>query len=366
MDLYRDIGGNAACRKLAVAFYARVEQDPVLRPLFPGKSFRCAIEEFTAFLAQFLGGPGEDSQFRWWLSLRESHLRFKIGPRERAAWMTLMNLALDDAQIDEPLRSDLLRFFGQSSAYVVNQGTVVEDAPTSPELARRWSAQTELDQAVAAIRAGDAGAAIALAAGQSWSPSVHTGVMAAMIRRGTAEMLDYVRKTLQGDPAFVRERFNGRTLLHDAAAAGCLPIVELLLALGADPNVKDGGEHTPLYSVANECSIEGADVVARVLVRAGADVNACDGAVQCTALHMAARRGNVAVAAALLDLGAEIEARDSRGDTPLRRAVNCGKVEVARLLLARGADARSSGSKGLRPVEAARSEGMRALFQPLQ
>lgn len=65
MDLYRDIGGNGVCRRLAVAFYARVERDSVLRPLFPGKSFRCAIEEFTAFLAQFLGGPSKDSQFRW-------------------------------------------------------------------------------------------------------------------------------------------------------------------------------------------------------------------------------------------------------------------------------------------------------------
>jgi len=31
------------------------------------------------------GGPSEDSQRRWWLSLRESHLRFKIGDRERKA-----------------------------------------------------------------------------------------------------------------------------------------------------------------------------------------------------------------------------------------------------------------------------------------
>ena len=60
---------------------------PYCDALFPGKALRCAIEEFTAFLAQFLGGSPEDAQRRWWLSLRESHLRFKIGDRERDAWM---------------------------------------------------------------------------------------------------------------------------------------------------------------------------------------------------------------------------------------------------------------------------------------
>jgi ankyrin repeat protein len=58
---------------------------------------------------------------------------------------------------------------------------------------------------------------------------------------------------------------------------------------------------------------------------------------------MAARRGNVEVAAALLDCGAALEARDRRGETPLRRALNCRKQEVASLLIARGA--RSVGAK---------------------
>src|SRR3984893_3982485 len=119
-DLYHAIGGTATCRKLSAAFYARVARDSVLRPLFPGKTLNCAIEEFAAFLAQFLGGPSEDAQRRWWVSLRESHLRFKIGPKERAAWMSHMARALEDVQIDEPVRTALREFFERSSAYVVN------------------------------------------------------------------------------------------------------------------------------------------------------------------------------------------------------------------------------------------------------
>jgi ankyrin repeat protein len=103
--------------------------------------------------------------------------------------------------------------------------------------------------------------------------------------------------------------------------------------------------------------------VVRALVQAGANVNAQDGVKRCTALHMAARRGNVEVAAALLDCGADIEARDSLGDTPLRRSVNCNKIEVAALLLSRGADRGPRGSKGLTPLTAARTSAMKRLLQ---
>jgi ankyrin repeat protein len=77
---------------------------------------------------------------------------------------------------------------------------------------------------------------------------------------------------------------------------------------------------------------------------------------------MAARRGNVDVIGALLDGGADVEARDSAGDTPLRRAVNCNKVEAARLLLARGADPHSKGSRALTPALAARGDQMKQVF----
>jgi truncated hemoglobin YjbI len=374
-DLYQTIGGGTACRRLAVAFYARVERDPVLRPLFPGKSFRCAIEEFSAFLAQFLGGPSEDAQRRWWLSLRESHLRFKIGKKQRDAWMANMIQALDDVQVEEPMRSELLGFFDRSSAYVVNHGEAValEGGPgntpgnrTRVEISRRWDAQTGLDAAVAAIRSGDAKRAIALAEGSTLQPcgrSVLSGLLALMVRCGEGAMLEYVRQKLIGDPALAQERHAGRTLLHEAAAVGSLPFVELLLSLGADPDTKDAGGHTALYCVGNQCVAGGAEKVVRALVQGGAGVDAHDGVKHCTSLHMAARRGNVEAARALLDCGANIEARDSLRDTPLRRSVNCDKAEVALLLLNRGADVHSKGSKGLTPYLAARTVTMKRLLQ---
>src|SRR5574338_211796 len=171
LNAYEALGGTAACRKLSAAFYARVERDPLLRPLFPGKTLRCAIEEFAAFLVLFLGGPAEDTQHRWRLSLRDSHLRFKIGPAERDAWMKNMRQALEDVGIGEPLRGALHDFFERSSAYVVNVGpepAVADDGRKAGsgirrELSGRWRAQRAIDEAVAAIQQGDTERAIRVA-----------------------------------------------------------------------------------------------------------------------------------------------------------------------------------------------------------
>jgi truncated hemoglobin YjbI len=356
VDLYQAVGGRGVCRQLSEAFYARVRRDPALRPLFPGKSMRCAVEAFAAFLAQFLGGPAEDAQERWWLSLRESHLRFKIGPRERQAWMSNMVEALEDVPIDEPVRLALRDLFERSSAYIVNTGQALGEpaAPEDPsndrihrEIAQRWAEQRALDDLVPAIRDDDAGRALELIQSPTLElrfardRAVFAQVLALMMGGGNDALLECAERELLADPALahVHNRY-GRTLLHDASAQGNPRMVELLLRLGADPNVKTSGGHAPLYCVANECRVTGGGNIVCALVRAGAQVDARSRAKQCTALHMAARRGNTEVAEALVDCGADINARDRTGDTPLQRAKNCHKTAVASLLVSRGADAR--------------------------
>jgi len=357
VDLYRAVGGRDVCRQLSEAFYARVKRDPVLRPLFPGKSMRCAVEALAGFLAQFLGGPTEDAQARWWLSLRESHLRFKIGPRERQAWMSNMVEALEDVRVDEPVRLAFRDLFERSSAYIVNtgQGLGEECAPENPsadrmhrEIAQRWAEQRALDDLVRAIRDGDAGRGLELTKSPALKSrfardrAVFAHVLGLMMGCGNDAFLEYAEGELRADPALanMHNRY-GRTLLHDASGQGNLRMVELLLRLGADPNGKTSGGHTPLYSMANECQVTGGGNIVRALVRAGAQVDARSDAKRCTALHMAARRGNTEVAEALVDCGADINARDTAGDTPLRRAKNCHKTSVALLLVSRGADAAS-------------------------
>ncbi len=334
--LYGSVGGKEGCRELSELFYARVARDPVLRPLFPAASFRCAIEALATFLAQFLGGPCEYADNRWSLSLREAHQRFKIGQKERAAWLKNMRRALKDAGIEETAREALLQFFEQESAHMVNLPAA---CPMHGEIAERFAVHRAIEDSVAAVRAGAARDAIALAERsdvQSYferDRGAWLSLLAVMSGSGHPALLDYTRAKLTANPALAHERYTyGRTLLHEVAGAGSVPIVELLLRLGADPNAVDRFGHTPLYHVGNACGGgDGAGVV-HALARAGANVDARASVKQCTALHMAARRGNIPVAAALLECNADPEARDRVGDTPLQRAVNCRKKEMAAFL----------------------------------
>jgi ankyrin repeat protein len=160
-------------------------------------------------------------------------------------------------------------------------------------------------------------------------------LLAMMSGSANDSFIDYARQKMLHDPGIARERHRyGRTLLHDATGAGSITIVKLLLELGADPNALDEGAHAPLYCVGNECYAETGGEVVHALVTSGADVNACNGVKRCTALHMAARRGNVPVAEALLDCGADLEAQDKAGVTPLHRADNCRKADMASSMVA--------------------------------
>ena len=377
-DLFLQLGGTDGCVKLATLFYAEVERDPVLRPLF-GKKFGEPVRKLAAYLSQLAGGPPEHSRTRWSLSLREAHRRFAIGPAERDAWLAAMARALDEAGLREPARGALLAFFERSAPTLVNQGGERVAGEPLPEplsgvvhrhLAARWKEELAVEEVVAAVRRGSAGRALALLEGPELrvlfdrDRAALASLLVLMTASGDEAMLDDVMRRLRDDPALVRTTyFGGRTLLHGAAAAGCLPAVELLLDLGSQVEATDGSGRTPLFGVANECRGPSGSAVARELLRRGAAVDARDRVNRCTPLHAAARRGSVAVAAALLDGGADVEARDVAGDTPLRRAVNCGQVEMAAFLRARGADAGSRGARGLTPVQAARTDAMRRALE---
>jgi hemoglobin len=327
--------GEAGCKRLSTAFYARVGKDPVLRRLFPGKSLRCAIDAFSAFLIQFLDGDEAQTQSRWWLSLRDSHARFRIGPAERSAWLKHMRATIEATAIDEATRKALGQLFLHSSAYVIGKEA---GEPEHEELAARWAQQRALDDAVSAIAFGHDRDALALARQFAPRHAVFCGLLARMIQSGRAALIRFAMDALENDPSLAVRRFSGRTVFHFAAGAGCLEAVALILRLGADPNIQDDGGHTPLYRVANECAWETGPEVVLALARAGADVNACGGVTRTTPLHMAARRGLAGIAGALLDCGAAIDAKDSKGHTPLRRALNCRKPAVAQLLAERGAN----------------------------
>jgi truncated hemoglobin YjbI len=324
------IGGEAGCMRLAKDFYARVAKSELLQPLFPGKSVRCATEEFAAFLVQFLEGDENQTQYRWWLSLRESHARFQISEPQRVEWLRLMSEAIESAVADDAVQRALRQFFVVTSVYIVGQGEASKVA--DEELDLRWVQQRTLDLLMEHLHAGRDADAIALAKGFVARPSVKVGILGRMMEIGREPLVAFAVSCVDIEPRFASARFNGRSLLHFAAGASCLPVVVRLLQCGVDPDVLDSGGYTPLFRAASSSrDASGAEVV-RELVLAGAKVDHHGGVSKSSPLHQAARFGNIKITEALLAAGASRSAKDKKGHTPLDRARNCRRKDVAALL----------------------------------
>lgn len=107
------------------------------------------------------------------------------------------------------------------------------------------------------------------------------------------------------------------------------------------------------------------DVIVRLLVSAGADVNSPMGPHEATPLHIAARCGFDVVARTLLELGADVNARDAMGETPLMRAAEGEHEGIVKLLMALGASAGVHNERGLTALHIAAACGRRSLFAPL-
>jgi len=118
-NVYDLVGGIDTMRRLVDAFYAGVEADPVLRPLYP-PDMTDSKEHLALFLAQYWGGPQTYSQQRGHPRLRMRHMPFVIGQRERDAWVTHMLAAVDTAGIEEPARQEMRNYFRDAATFLIN------------------------------------------------------------------------------------------------------------------------------------------------------------------------------------------------------------------------------------------------------
>ena len=94
VTFYDQVGGHEFFHRLVENFYAEVENDELLRPMYP-EDLSESKRHFEMFIEQYWGGPKNYSQERGHPRLRMRHAPFRITRAARDAWLVAMSKAME-------------------------------------------------------------------------------------------------------------------------------------------------------------------------------------------------------------------------------------------------------------------------------
>jgi len=150
---------------------------------------------------------------------------------------------------------------------------------------------------------------------------------------------------------YAKESF-ARSPLCVAVASGNIQDVERLLAEGANPDEKALMGHLALIMATDSDR----SLIAERLLSAGADPNQKDN-LGWAPLHHAVKTdaANLDMISILVSHGANVDVRDKHLRTPLHRAAQFGHVQAVQLLLRLGADPNAQDENGWTPLDRGRA-----------
>ena len=145
--------------------------------------------------------------------------------------------------------------------------------------------------------------------------------------KGDLEVVKYIIEKYRIEPNRPRTE-NGGTALYQAARNGYSDIVAYLLNKGADPNIANNSNVTPLIAAASN----GHEEVVKLLVEKGADPNIVDSYGDSSHLA-AAQRDHWEIVKLLIAKGANIHQQTKQKENLLHIAAKNDKKEVIKYLL---------------------------------
>ncbi len=126
-SFFDDIGGLPVVERIVARFYAGVEGDPLLRPMYRDEDLAdgSAARRLALFLAQYWGGPKTYSEERGHPRLRMRHAPYAVTPRARDAWLRHFRDALDEVALPPEQDQQFWSYVTYAAEFMLN----AEDSP---------------------------------------------------------------------------------------------------------------------------------------------------------------------------------------------------------------------------------------------
>ncbi|MEL3973800.1 globin [Rossellomorea oryzaecorticis] len=114
--------GEKKLSMLVDAFYYRVSKHELLAPIFPEDLTETARKQ-KQFLTQYLGGPPLYTEEHGHPMLRARHLPFPITEERAKAWLSCMDEAMDEVELEGQVREDFYHRLVLTAHHMVNTET---------------------------------------------------------------------------------------------------------------------------------------------------------------------------------------------------------------------------------------------------
>jgi hemoglobin len=130
-SLYEHAGGESGIHRLEEVFYAKVLNDPVLKPLF-GNGQPLHVEHLSWFTAESFGGPDRFTRELGFDHVIRVHRGLEITDEQRQRFVDLYMEAMDDADMpSDPAFREAVRSHVEFGSRVAQQNS---NAKTDAEL----------------------------------------------------------------------------------------------------------------------------------------------------------------------------------------------------------------------------------------